>query len=150
MGKLVTPIEILEKPGELDNEEFEIIKKHVYWSYVMLKDVEGFDEICRWAVTHHRKLNGTGYPDLPTEYLNMDIVSRMMACIDIYQAVRETRPYHSGRTHRETMSIMWDMVNRGEIDRQITLDLDHEMARFSNEGGDVPIPAMQSKYFLKE
>ncbi len=96
----------------------------------MLKDVEGFGEICRWAVTHHRKLTGTGYPELPAEYLEMDFVSRMMACIDIYQAVREARPYHGARTHRETMNIMWDMSLRGEIDRQITRDLDTEMAAF--------------------
>lgn len=144
VGKLVTPIEILEKPGKLDHDEFEIIKKHVYWSYVMLKDVEGFDEICRWAVTHHRKLNGKGYPELPAGYLDLDFVSRLMACIDVYQAVRETRPYHPSRTHRETMDILWDMANNGEIDGDITRDLDSEMACFTGEGGDVPPPAVQN------
>ncbi|MDR1664643.1 MAG: HD domain-containing protein [Clostridiales bacterium] len=140
VGKLVTPVHILDKPGKLTDEEYEIIKKHVYWSYIMLKDVDGFDGICRWAVTHHRKQNGTGYPDLPAKYLEMDFVSRMMTCIDIYQAVREARPYHPSRTHRETMSIMWEMVGRGEIDRQITEDLDKEMAQFTGEDGDVPKP----------
>ncbi len=64
----------------------------------------------------------------------------MMACIDVYQAVRETRPYHAGRTHRETMDIMWEMVGRGEIDRDITHDMDTEMARFESGDGDVPAP----------
>lgn len=150
VGKLVTPITILEKPGKLDREEFEIIKKHVYWSYIMLKDIEGFDNICRWAVTHHRKLNGVGYPDLPAEYLNMDFISRMMACIDIYQAVRETRPYHSGRTHKETMDIMWKMVSNGEIDSRITQDLDNEMSRFLHEEGDLPLPVIQDDDFVNK
>lgn len=140
IGKLITPTKILEKPGKLTSEEFEIIKDHVYWSYIMLKDVEGFEEICLWAVTHHRKLDGTGYPDFPDGYLTNDFVCRMMACIDIYQAVRETRPYHEGRTHEQTMEIMWDMANRGQIDKDITRDLDTEMAQFTEGDGDVPDP----------
>ena len=140
IGKLVTPTEILEKPGKLTSDEFTTIKGHVYWSYIMLKDVEGFDEICRWAVTHHRKLDGKGYPELPDHYLELDFICRLMACIDIYQAVRETRPYHDGRTHRETMDVMYTMVDKGEIDKQITGDIDKEMAQFDIGDGDVPPP----------
>ena len=140
IGKLVTPTAILEKPGKLTSNEFTTIKDHVYWSYNMLKDVEGFDEICRWAVTHHRKLDGKGYPELPDHYLELDFTCRLMACIDIYQAVRETRPYHDGRSHRETMDIMYGMADRGEIDKQITGDIDKEMAQFDIGDGDVPPP----------
>ncbi len=140
LGKLMIPTEILEKNGKLDDKEFEIIKSHVAWSYTLLKDIEGFDEICRWAVTHHRKLNGTGYPDLPESYFPLDFVSRLMACIDIYQAVREARPYHPGRTHEETINIMQNMVNKGEIDKQITQDMDQAMAVFKEDDGYVPSP----------
>jgi len=140
IGKLVTPIAILEKPGKLTKDEFQVIKDHVYWSYMMLRDVEGLKEICRWASTHHRKLDGTGYPELPAEYLDLDFVSRLIACIDIYQAVRETRPYHPGRTHEETMAILYSMADKGEIDRQIVQDMNTEMARFPGAEGDVPPP----------
>ncbi len=140
IGKLMIPTEILEKNGKLDDKEFEIIKSHVAWSYTLLKDIEGFDKICRWAVTHHRKLNGTGYPDLPANYYPLDFVSRLMACIDIYQAVRESRPYHPGRTHEETISIMQSMVDKGEIDKQITHDMDQAMAVFNDDDGHVPSP----------
>jgi HD-GYP domain-containing protein (c-di-GMP phosphodiesterase class II) len=140
LGKLMIPTEILEKNGKLDNAEFETIKSHVAWTYHLLKDIEGFDEIARWASTHHRKLNGQGYPDLPDHYFPLDFVSRMMACIDIYQAVREARPYHPGRTHEETIAIMQDMVNKGEIDKQITEDMDKAMAVFQDNDGYVPSP----------
>ena len=143
LGKLMTPTAILEKPGKLTADEYATIQDHVLWSYLLLKDVEGFDEICRWAVTHHRKLDNTGYPELPDEYLTDDFVCRLMACIDIYQAVRETRPYHGSRTHQETMRILYDMAGKGEIDRQITEDLDREMARFTDGDGDVPHPFEQ-------
>lgn len=140
IGKLLIPTAILEKDDELNEAEYSTIKEHVHWTFMMLKDVEGLEEICRWASSHHRKLDGTGYPDLPDDYLNLDFVSRLLACIDVYQAVRETRPYHAGRTHRETMDIMWDMVRRGKIDKEITQSLDEEMARFQTGDGDVPAP----------
>ena len=140
LGKLRVPTAILEKPGKLTEDEFQVIKNHVEWTYEMLENVEGFEDICRWATSHHRKLDGRGYPKLPDEYLELDFFSKMLTCIDIYQAVRESRPYHDGRTHRQTMEIMWEMAGRGEIDRQITQDLDVEMARFDRGDGDAPSP----------
>lgn len=140
IGKLVIPSKILDKPGKLSPEEFAIIKDHAYWSYLMLKEIEGFGEICRLAACHHRKINGTGYPELPPAYIQNDFFSRLIVCLDIYQAVREARPYHEGHSHRETMDIMWSMVARNEIDRQITQDIDQEMAQFIENDGDVPFP----------
>ncbi len=140
IGKLLTPTSILEKPGKLTDKEYITIMEHALWSYRMLSNVKGFETICRWATTHHRKLNGKGYPNLPEEYLKLDFFSRMMACLDIYQAVRETRPYHPSRSHRETMAIMWEMADRDEIDQRITQDLDREMDTFKWGDGDVPDP----------
>jgi HD-GYP domain-containing protein (c-di-GMP phosphodiesterase class II) len=140
IGKLMIPTEILEKQGKLTDEEFETIKSHVAWTYNLLKDIEGFDEITRWASTHHRKLDGSGYPALPDHYFPLDFVSRLMTCIDIYQAVRETRPYHPGRTHEETIGIMQDMVNKGEIDKKIVHDMDEAMAVYVDNDGHVPSP----------
>ncbi len=141
IGKLMTPTAILEKPGKLTEDEYHTITDHVRWSYILLKDVEGFEPICRWAATHHRKLNGTGYPDeLPDEYFEQDFFSRLLACLDLYQAIRETRPYHAGRSHEETMAILRVMADKGEIDKEITGDLDKEMAQFQQGDGDVPDP----------
>lgn len=123
IGKIMVPPEILEKPGELTVEEAGIMRSHAYWTYRMLKDVEGLGDICRWASTHHRKLNGGGYPDLPAGYFPIDFPGRLIACMDIYQALRETRPYHRGRTHREALQVMWQMVRRREIDERITKDM---------------------------
>ncbi len=140
IGKLITPTNILEKQGKLTPEEFEVIKAHVYWSYIMLKDVGGLREVCRWAVCHHRKLDNRGCPDLPGDFFPLDFTSRLLACVDIYQAVRETRPYHAGRTHQETMDIMWKMADKGEIDKDITRDLDRQMVVFTEDDGAVPAP----------
>lgn len=147
IGKLMIPTKILEKPGKLTDEEYATIQSHVHWSYEMLKDVDGFEDICRWAVTHHRKLNGGGYPTLPEIYFPIDLPGKLIACIDIYQAVRETRPYHGGRSHQETMEVMWQMVKAGEIDGPITADIDRVMACFKTGDGDVPDPQEMSALY---
>jgi len=137
IGKLFTPTPVLEKPGKLDAEEFAIIKKHVWHTCDLLKDVGGFEDICNWASNHHEKLDGTGYPFGKGADV-LDFNSRMMACIDIYQAVSEARPYHERRDHRATMSILYGMAQKKFVDETIVKDLDIAMAEYSNQ--DIPPP----------
>lgn len=129
IGKLYVPNEILEKPGPLTDEEFTRIKEHVQYTDTLLKDIHGFEQICTWAGNHHEKLDGSGYPHGKLEP-DLDFVSRLIACLDIYQAVSEERPYHPGRTHEETMPIMYEMVQNGKIDRQITEDIDKVLSGY--------------------
>jgi HD-GYP domain-containing protein (c-di-GMP phosphodiesterase class II) len=137
IGKLATPSAILEKPGKLDNYEFVIIKDHVHLSWELLKDIEGFGTICAWASNHHEKLDGSGYP-FGKKADELDFNSRLMACIDIYQAVSEERPYHPGRNHRDTMKVLHEMANNGKIDGAIVADMGDALASF--DGGDVSAP----------
>jgi HD-GYP domain-containing protein (c-di-GMP phosphodiesterase class II) len=127
LGKLATPTDILEKPGKLTKAEFDIIKRHVYVTYELLKDIQGFEDICTWASNHHEKLDGSGYPFGKTAE-ELDFNSRLLACIDIYQAVSEARPYHPERSHEETMVIMTEMAERGGIDAGIVRDLGTALA----------------------
>jgi HD-GYP domain-containing protein (c-di-GMP phosphodiesterase class II) len=122
LGKVTIPAEILEKPGKLTDAEFEIIKSHVYRTWEFLKDIEGMEHICTWAANHHEKLDGTGYPFSKTAD-QLDFNSRLMACIDIYQAVSEERPYHPPRTHEDTMTVLQTMAHQGLIDPAICADL---------------------------
>jgi HD-GYP domain-containing protein (c-di-GMP phosphodiesterase class II) len=137
LGKLGTPTDILEKPGKLTDAEFVIIKDHIRLTYELLRCIAGLENICEWASSHHEKLNGRGYHrGLPAE--RMDFNSRLMACLDIYQAVSETRPYHAGRSHEETMPLLYSMADKGLIDGDIVKDLDAVMAEYSNR--DIPAP----------
>ncbi|GHV31531.1 HD family phosphohydrolase [Clostridia bacterium] len=127
IGKLATPTSVLEKPGRLTDEEFVVIKEHVTHTHKLLRGIEGFEDICRWAGNHHEKLDGTGYP-LGLKAPELDFNSRLLACIDIYQAVSEARPYHGERSHEETMPILYDMAQKGFIEPVIIGDLDKVMA----------------------
>jgi HD-GYP domain-containing protein (c-di-GMP phosphodiesterase class II) len=137
LGKLATPSAILEKPGKLTDEEFAVIKDHVRLTEEILKDVSGFERVCAIAAGHHEKLDGTGYHSgKDADEIAFD--ARIVACLDIYQAVSETRPYHAGRSHAETMPILYDMAQKGFIDARIVRDLDEVMAVYSN--ADAPPP----------
>jgi HD-GYP domain-containing protein (c-di-GMP phosphodiesterase class II) len=137
LGKLAIPGAILEKPGRLTDEEFEIIKSHVTHTAELLKDIGGLEEIRAWASNHHEKLDGSGYP-FGKKAAELDFNSRLLTCIDIYQAVSEDRPYHAGRGHAETVKILDEMADKAAVDRGIVRDLDTALAQWS--GGDVPRP----------
>jgi len=137
LGKLAVPSEILEKPGRLSDEEFKIISEHVHLTWKLLNEVEGFESICKWASNHHEKLDGTGYP-FGKKADELDFNSRLMACIDIYQAINEERPYHPKRNHADTMKILYEMANTGKIDGDIVKDIDIVFAQYDNT--DIPPP----------
>ena len=137
IGKLATPNAILDKPGKLTDSEFKVIKDHVKVTHDILSGITGFEDICRWASSHHEKLDGTGYC-FGKQADELDFISRILVCTDIYQAISEERPYHPARSHAETMPILWDMAQRGYIDSEIVKDFDTVMAEYSHK--NVPPP----------
>jgi HD-GYP domain-containing protein (c-di-GMP phosphodiesterase class II) len=139
LGKLGTPTEVLEKPAKLTDEEYSIIKRHISLTWDLLKEIEGFQLIGSWASNHHEKLDGSGYP-FGKKADDLDFNSRLMACIDIYQAVSEERPYHPARNHVDTMRILYDMADKGGIDDTIVRDMDDALAPY--DGKDLPSPDM--------
>lgn len=96
--------------------------------------LSGIEVLCEWAANHHEKLDGSGYP-MGYGADKLDFISRLLSCVDIYQAVSEERPY---RSHAETMPILYEMAERCQLEAGIVGDLDAEMARF--EGGELPHP----------
>ena len=130
IGKLATPNKILDKPGKLTDEEFKIIKDHVRFTYDILCNITGFEDICDWASNHHEKLDGSGYFS-GKKAEELDFISRILACTDIYQAISEERPYHPARSHTDTMPILQDMAKKGFLDTYIVKDFDIVMADYS-------------------
>jgi len=139
IGKLATPTAILEKPRKLTDAEFSIMKEHVRITWELLKDIEGFHDISIWAAAHHEKLDGSGYPH-ERNAGELDFNSRLMACIDIYQAVSEERPYHPKRNHKDTMRLLHVIANSGKIDGDIVKDIDIALAPY--DGQCLPSPEM--------
>ncbi|MDF2880605.1 MAG: metal dependent phosphohydrolase [Clostridiaceae bacterium] len=123
IGKLAVPNSILDSPNKLSDSEFQIVKKHPYYTRIVLEQIKGFEEITNWAANHHEKLNGKGYPYGLTAK-DLDFNSRLMGCLDIYEALTEERPYRKALTHKEAMDILYSMSSGGFIDEVITRDID--------------------------
>ena len=123
IGKLAISNKILDKSGPLTYLEYEEIKKHPIISKHCLKGLNGFEEIATWIGNHHEKLDGSGYPENLTGN-SLDFNSRLIACLDIYQALREKRPYRKAMSHLDTIKILFEMVNTGKLDGKIVEDID--------------------------
>lgn len=123
VGKMAINNEILEKPDRLTDEEFAIMKSHALYTYNILSEINGSKDIASWASSHHEKLDGTGYP-FGKKAGELDHEDRLLACIDIYQALSEKRPYKKGFSHKESIEIMKNMVENGYIDGQIVEDIE--------------------------
>ena len=122
LGKLMVPNQILDKPGSLTPTEILIVQSHPFYTRRALEVISGFEKIADWAGNHHEKLNGKGYPyGLDASFL--DFNSRILGCIDIYQALTEDRPYRQGLSHGQTITLMRGMVNRGLIEGSIVEDI---------------------------
>ncbi|SET20542.1 HD-GYP domain-containing protein [Anaerobranca gottschalkii] len=112
IGKLAIPKEILEKPGKLTDEEFNIIKSHVYFTKHILSQVEGLEEISQIAGNHHEKLDGSGYAEgLTNEQLSY--YDKILALGDIYQALTEERPYRKGDEPERALEKLKVLVDKG-------------------------------------
>lgn len=101
IGKLLIPEQILEKPGKLTVEEFEVIKDHVHLGYKLLEYSPGrIMEIARViALQHHEKWDGTGYLGMQGE--EIDYYSRIMAVVDVFDALMSKRSYKESWTVEE-------------------------------------------------
>lgn len=105
--------------GTLNDEEREIIKKHVTVTLKMLESLPYPDylkHVPEIAASHHERMDGKGYPKGLTGE-NMLIQARMVAIADIFEALTAAdRPYKSAKTISETLAIMEDMKKNNHID----------------------------------
>lgn len=123
IGKVGIGNEILEKPGKLTDEEFRTMKHHAAYTYYILSGIDDFEEMRDWAAFHHERLDGTGYP-FGKKASELNVQERIMVCVDIYQALTESRPYKQGMSHEKACGILSDMQNRGCLDGDIVKQVD--------------------------
>jgi putative nucleotidyltransferase with HDIG domain len=119
LGKAAIPLDILNKPGRLTDEEFGQVKAHPRAGYDMLVEA-GVDsamalEVC---LHHHEKVDGSGYPDR----LKGDAISlyaKMGAVCDVYDAITSDRPYKAGWHPAESIRRMAQWAKEGHFDERV-------------------------------
>lgn len=96
MGKALMPLEVLNKPGKLTDEEFAIIKSHPQRGYDLLKDGgTAIEPVLDIALHHHEKIDGSGYPK-GLSANEITLFAKMGAICDVYDAITSNRPYKAG------------------------------------------------------
>ncbi len=115
LGKATIPLEVLNKPGKLTDEEFNIIKSHPRNGHDMLLGGESVDAIALdVCLHHHEKTDGSGYP----EHLNdaaISLYAKMGAVCDVYDAITSNRPYKAGWDPAESLKKMAEW-SKGHFD----------------------------------
>ncbi|MBF0186949.1 MAG: HD-GYP domain-containing protein [Magnetococcales bacterium] len=108
IGKMRTPPEVLNKPGRLTDDEFQIMRDHVVHSYDILSQSPGISESAlHVAGQHHERYDGTGYPDgLKGEEIGK--YGQMAAIVDVYDAITSDRCYHKGMSPHVALQKMMD------------------------------------------
>lgn len=92
IGKIGVPDAILNKPGRLSNEEFELIKKHPVIGNDILKDIHTINSVAEGALYHHERYDGRGYPNgLKGE--EIPLYARIIGIADAYDAMTSNRIY---------------------------------------------------------
>ncbi len=102
MGKLIVPANILNKNDFLTDEEYEMIKRHPIFCYKALNDTEFLKDIGRYALYHHERWDGNGYP-YGTKKEEIPLVSRIIAVADAWDAMKSKRAYREPLSRKEAI-----------------------------------------------
>ena len=111
IGKIAIDEHILNKPGKLTDEEFQIMKTHASIGYDMLEELPFYQdeklvniakEICRW---HHERYDGRGYPD-GLQGDEIPISAQVVSIADVYDALTSERVYKQAFSHEKAISMI--------------------------------------------
>jgi putative two-component system response regulator len=142
VGKIAVRDSILLKPGKLTAEEFEEMKKHAAFGRELIERIEENTPECAFlthakilASSHHERWDGNGYP-LGLKAEEIPLQGRLMAIVDVYDALTNDRPYKKAFTHEESVEIIKNMDSHFDpLVLKVFLENHQEFARTSKAGG---------------
>lgn len=105
IGKVGIPDAILNKPARLTNEEYELMKKHPEYGWMVLRQIPGFERASLLILHHHERFDGQGYPG-GLRGDEIPIGSRVVSVIDSFDAMVSSRPYRQGLPFEEAVRRM--------------------------------------------
>jgi putative nucleotidyltransferase with HDIG domain len=118
IGKVETPMPILEKVAPLSDQEYEVVKRHVTAGAQMVASL-GDPELTAIVRHHHERVDGGGYPDgLAGEEIPLG--ARIVAVADTFDAVTSTRAYRAAMSHKQALAL---------LDREAGTQLDPDAVR---------------------
>jgi putative two-component system response regulator len=120
LGKIVVPDALLLKPGRLDAAERETIQLHPAAGEELIQSLRTLDTVRPIIRYHHERLDGSGYPDgLKGEEIPW--AARIIAVIDVYDALRTRRPYKEALPHDQAVAILLRETEAGFWDPRVVM-----------------------------
>lgn len=121
LGKLQTPSEILNKPGKLTEEEFNIMREHAKLGYLMLKNNQALPGVVtETAHSHHERIDGKGYPR-KIRAVELPEIVRLISIVDTYDAITAERCYSKPKSSTVALGILYE--ERGtQFDEDLVLE----------------------------
>jgi putative nucleotidyltransferase with HDIG domain len=137
IGKLSVPDEILQKPGPLEPQEYDVIRTHSERGAQLVSELGGFhDEVRRMVLGHHERLDGSGYP-YGLRGDEIDLETRILACCDVYDALCSARVYRDAWSPEQALDLL-----RGEAGHSLDADcvatLEHVVENAPHPGVRAP------------
>ncbi len=128
IGKVGVPSEVLNKPGKLTDEEFEIVKSHASLGYGALEGISIMPELSLGAQSHHERPDGKGYPN-HLKGNEIPRVAQIIAVADCFDAMYSNRPYRKRMNFEKAVSIIKEVSGT-----QLTPDVVDAFLRLVDKG----------------
>lgn len=116
VGKLGIPESILNKPGKLNKEEWDQMRRHPEISVKILKPLSSFDYVRTWILYHHERIDGKGYMKIPAEQI--PTAARIISVADTYSAITMERSYKPARPYEDAIAIIKEVAGT-QLDKTI-------------------------------
>ncbi len=127
IGKLRVPDKLLEKPGLLNEEEIVIMRRHSFDTYSILKNVKGLERVSLWALQHHERMDGSGYP-YQMKGADLSFEARIVAVADVFQALAQERPYRGPLEQQVIMALLKTEAEGGKLDADVVAAVEKNLA----------------------
>jgi putative two-component system response regulator len=118
IGKVAVPDQVLNKPGPLDDREWEVMRTHTVRGEEICRPLRSLERVLPIIRNHHEKWDGGGYPDgLKGEQI--PLLARVLQLSDIFDALTNERPYKAGLPVDTALDIMREETQRGWRDPEL-------------------------------
>jgi putative two-component system response regulator len=128
LGKIAVPDEILKKGSDLSPDEWAIMKKHPVTGETICKPLKSLRRVLPIIRHHHEHWNGTGYPD-GLRGREIPLLPRILQVVDVYDALRTSRPYKPALTHEHAAKTMREEARAGLWDEELIVEFFDMLSR---------------------
>ncbi len=117
LGKIEVPQAILAKPGRLNREEFNLVKRHPRTGYDIVKNFHVPEDVKKVVLNHHERLDGSGYPNQLSGD-DISLITKIVSTADVIHAMYSHRPYRTGLKLEQVLEILNEEKGK-KLDREV-------------------------------